>query len=48
MEAIKILLGFENLLTDCFLSYDSIRQQFKRIEISKSENCPICKASIIR
>ena len=43
MEVIKIILNIENLLTDKLLTFDGIRQEFKKINIAKNPDCPACQ-----
>ena len=45
MEAVKTLLGFEELLTNSLFSYDGINQTFRKIEIKQNTNCPVCGAT---
>lgn len=42
MEAIKYILGLNGLLVNTFLSYDGIKQSFRKITLTKNENCSIC------
>lgn len=42
MEAAKILLGIGKPLTNQLLSYNGLNQEFKKINIQKNKNCPLC------
>ena len=42
MEAIKYLLGFNNLLLDTLLTYDGIKQDFRKIHLKRRIDCPVC------
>ncbi len=42
MEAVKLLVGIEELLTNTFLTYDGLKQNFKKIKFKKNLNCPVC------
>ncbi len=42
MEAVKIILGFENTLNNEILTYNGLTADFKKIKIEKNLNCPIC------
>lgn len=42
MEAVKIILGFDDLLTNCLLTYDGLRQEFKKLNVSRNIDCVLC------
>ena len=42
MEAVKILLEIGNPLTKQLLTYNGLNQEFKKLNISKNANCPLC------
>ena len=42
MEAVKILLNHNTLLINSFLSYDGLKQEFKKFEVKQNNNCPVC------
>lgn len=42
MEAIKLILNFDDLLTDTLLTYDGITQDFRKISLQKKKDCSIC------
>lgn len=42
MEAVKFLLGIEDLLVDTLLTYDGIKQEFRKIKLNKRKNCISC------
>lgn len=42
MEAAKIILGEENILTDKLLTYNGKTQEFKKINLTKNPECPLC------
>jgi len=41
-EAIKYILGLGDLLTDTLLTYDALKMQFRRIELKRNPDCPLC------
>ena len=41
-EALKYILGVGELLTDCLLTFDALKSQFRRIKISRNKNCRAC------
>jgi molybdopterin/thiamine biosynthesis adenylyltransferase len=41
-EAIKYLLGIGKLLCGCLLTYDALQMEFRKIELPRSKNCPVC------
>lgn len=48
METAKILLGLGNPLTNKLLTYNGLTQEYKKINITKNPNCPLCsKAGVI-
>lgn len=42
MEAVKFLTGLNNLLTNTLLSYDGIKQEFRKVSLDRRRNCPVC------
>lgn len=42
MEAVKILLAIGEPLTNQLLTYDGLKIEFKKINIQKNPNCPLC------
>ena len=42
MEAVKILLGIGEPLTNQLLTYNGLNQEFKKINVSRNTNCPLC------
>ena len=41
-EAIKFLLGQGELLTDSFLVYEALKAAFRKFDLKRSPNCPLC------
>ena len=41
-EAIKYLLGLGELLTDTLLTYNALTMEFRKINLKRNPNCPIC------
>lgn len=41
-EAIKIILGIGDLLTDRLLTYDAAKTRFREIKIKRNPGCPVC------
>ena len=41
-EAIKYLLGIENLLTDTLLTYNALKMEFRKVPLSRNPDCPLC------
>ncbi len=41
-EAIKLILGIGDLLTDRLLTYDASKTRFREIKIKRNPNCPVC------
>lgn len=41
-EAIKYLLGIGELLTNCLLTYDALRLEFRSVRINRRSMCPLC------
>ena len=41
-EAIKFLLGKDNLLTDRLLTYNALRMKFREVPLKRSVTCPVC------
>lgn len=41
-EAIKLILGIGELLTDRLLTYDASKTRFREIKIKRNHNCPAC------
>jgi molybdopterin/thiamine biosynthesis adenylyltransferase len=44
-EAIKYVLGLGDLLTDTLLTYDALKMKFRRIELKRNPDCPLCGAN---
>ena len=42
-EALKYFLGIGELLTNCLLTYDALKSEFRRVKISRNKNCSACK-----
>ena len=42
-EALKYFLGVGKLLTDCLLTFDALKSEFRRVKISRNKNCKACK-----
>jgi molybdopterin/thiamine biosynthesis adenylyltransferase len=47
MEAVKYILGIGNLLTDCFLSFNGLNHQYKRISVPRNPKCEICNGLLV-
>ncbi|MFO7606391.1 MAG: molybdopterin-synthase adenylyltransferase MoeB [Desulfurivibrionaceae bacterium] len=43
-EVLKFVTGVGELLTDCLLTFDAKRMDFKKIKLRKQQNCPLCGA----
>lgn len=43
MEVLKVILNFNDILINSFLSYDGINQKFTRISTAKNPDCSVCK-----
>jgi molybdopterin/thiamine biosynthesis adenylyltransferase len=43
MEVLKVILNFDNILINSFLSYDGINQKFQKVNINRNPNCSVCK-----
>ena len=41
-EALKFITGTGELLTDALLTFDARTMAFRKIRLSKQENCPVC------
>lgn len=41
-EALKYFLGVGELLTDCLLTFDALKSEFRRVKISRNKNCKVC------
>lgn len=41
-EAIKYILGIGELLTDSLLTYNALTMNFRKVELGKNDDCPIC------
>ncbi len=41
-ETIKYLLQKGDLLTDCLLTYNALKMQFRRVILKRSSGCPLC------
>ena len=42
MEAVKYLLGFDGLLINQLLTYNGLKQEYKKIKLAKNNTCPVC------
>ena len=42
-EALKYFLGVGEMLMDCLLTFDALKLQFRRVKISRNENCKACR-----
>lgn len=42
MEILKVILKKDNILINCFLSYDGINQKFRKINIDRNKDCSVC------
>ena len=47
MEVVKILLDFQELLVNSFLSYDGINMAFKKIKVEQNEDCTTCGKTVL-
>ena len=41
-EAIKYLLGLDDLLTNSLLTYDAMKMAFRKLNLSRNPDCPLC------
>ena len=41
-EALKFFLGVGELLTNCLLTFDALKSNFRRVKISRNKNCAAC------
>lgn len=41
-EAIKYILGMDNLLTGHLLTYDALKMEFRKVKISHNKKCGVC------
>ena len=41
-EAVKYLLGIGQLLTNTLLTYNALTMDFRKIELNRNLNCPLC------
>ena len=41
-EAIKYLLGLDDLLTNSLLTYDAMKMTFRKLNLSRNPDCPLC------
>jgi molybdopterin/thiamine biosynthesis adenylyltransferase len=41
-EAIKLILGVGDLLTDCILVYDALKASFRKVTVKRNNDCPLC------
>jgi len=41
-EAIKCLLGLGDLLTGTLLTYNALRMDFRKVQLNRNPNCPLC------
>ena len=44
-EAVKYLLGIGELLTDSLLTYDALTMNFRRVQVGRNDDCPLCGKS---
>lgn len=42
LEAVKVLLNLEGILTNKLLTYNGLNTEFKKINVEKNRNCPLC------
>lgn len=42
MEAVKVLLNLEDSLANQLLTFDGLKMEFRKINIKKNPNCPLC------
>lgn len=45
MEAVKVLLGTGDILSNQLLTYNGLSMEFKKFNIKKNSNCPLCGKS---
>ncbi len=45
MEAVKFILGEGELLTDTLLVYDALGNKFRKVELKRNPDCPLCGTS---
>ncbi len=43
MEALKLILGIDKLLTDQLLCYDGLKMTFKKLNAERNSKCPQCR-----
>lgn len=41
-EAIKYLLGIGDLLTNTFLTYNALTMEFRKVQLNRNPDCPLC------
>lgn len=41
-EAIKYLLGIGDLLTDTLLTYNALTMKFRKVQLNRNPDCPLC------
>ncbi|HXC62089.1 MAG TPA: ThiF family adenylyltransferase, partial [Nitrospiria bacterium] len=41
-EALKLILGIGNLLTDRLLTYDALGTRFREVKLRRNPKCPVC------
>ncbi len=41
-EAVKYLLGLGDLLTDTLLTYNALKMEFRKVQMRRNPDCPIC------
>jgi len=41
-EALKLILGVGNLLTDRLLTYDALTTRFREVKLQRNPRCPVC------
>ncbi|MDR1021224.1 MAG: HesA/MoeB/ThiF family protein, partial [Synergistaceae bacterium] len=42
MEAVKFITGAGQLLTGALLTYDALKMEFRKIRLTRREDCPVC------
>ena len=43
METVKVILGIGEPLVNKLLCYDGLKQEFKKINLTKNLDCPVCR-----
>jgi len=39
---VRWILGFDDVLDGCMLTYDSAEMKFNKIVLAKKQDCPVC------